>query len=91
MLIQNNQDYNARSLAALFPHAYNISHVKDMEVSDGKTYRVDMDRLFDVAKKAGYRGYFSMESESEGDPYRSTKLLIAESLRNLSGRQANRS
>jgi len=84
MLIHNDQDYNARSLAALFPHAYNISHVKDVEFSDGKPYRVDMDRIFAIAKKARYRGYFSMESESDQDPYDSTKLLIAAAVKNLS-------
>ena len=84
MLIQNDQDYNAKSLAALYPHAYNISHVKDVEFSDGKAYRVDVDRIFAIAKKAHYRGYFSMESESEGNPYESTKALIAAAVRNLS-------
>jgi sugar phosphate isomerase/epimerase len=84
MLIHNDQDYNARSLAALFPHAYNISHVKDVEFSDGKPYRVDVDRIFTIAKKAHYRGYFSMETESDGDPYESTKLLIGAAVRNLS-------
>ncbi len=85
MLIHEDQDYNARSLAALFPLAYNISHVKDVEFSDGKAYRVDVDRIFAIAKKANYLGYFSMESESEGDPYESTKQLIAASVRNLAG------
>ncbi len=86
MLIHDDQDYNARSLAALYPLAYNISHVKDVESSDGKAYRVDMDRIFAIAKKAGYRGYFSMESEGEGDPYENTKQLIAASVRNLGGK-----
>jgi len=84
MLIHNDQDYNARSLAALFAHAYNISHVKDVEFSGGKPYPVDVDRIFEIARKAGYRGYFSMESESDGDPYESTKSLLAAALRNLS-------
>ena len=84
MLIHDDQDYNARSLAALFPHAYNISHVKDVEYSEGKPYRVDMDRIFAIAKKANYRGYFSMESESQGDPFESTKALVAAVTRNLS-------
>lgn len=84
MLIHDDQDYNARGLTALFTHASNISHVKDVEYSEGKAYRVDMDRIFAIAKKAHYSGYFSMESEGEGDPYANTKDLIAASLRNLS-------
>jgi sugar phosphate isomerase/epimerase len=83
MLIHNDQDYNARSLATLFPYASNISHVKDVEFSDGKPLRVDVDRIFAIAKKAHYKGYFSMESESDQDPYESTKLLIAAAARNL--------
>jgi sugar phosphate isomerase/epimerase len=83
MIIHNDQDYNARSLAALFPHAYNISHVKDVEFSEGKPLRVDVDRIFAIAKKAHYRGYFSMESESDQDPYESTRLLINAAVRNL--------
>jgi sugar phosphate isomerase/epimerase len=67
----------------LFQHADNISHVKDVEFSDGKAYRVDMDRIFAIAKKAHYRGYFSMESEGQGDPYENTKMLIAAAVRNL--------
>ncbi len=85
MLIHDDQDYNARALGELFPLAYNISHVKDVEFSDGKAYRVDVERVFAIAKKAGYKGYFSMESESDGDPYESTKQLIAEAERNLRG------
>ena len=84
MLIHNDQDYNARSLATLYPHAFNISHVKDVEFDKKMEYRVDVDRLFGVAKKAHYRGYFSMESEGQGDPYENTKSLIAASIRNLS-------
>ena len=83
MLIHNDQDYNAGALAVLFQHADNISHVKDVEFSDGKAYRVDMDRIFAIAKKAHYRGYFSMESEGQGDPYENTKMLIAAAVRNL--------
>jgi sugar phosphate isomerase/epimerase len=83
MLIKNDQQYNDRALQALFPHAYNISHVKDMEVDEGKVYRVDVDRIFAIAKKAGYRGYFSMEWEGSGDPYDGTRRLLQQSLKNL--------
>ncbi|MGI9074641.1 MAG: sugar phosphate isomerase/epimerase family protein [Bryobacteraceae bacterium] len=83
MLIKNDQQYNDRALQALFPHAFNISHVKDMEVDEGKVYRVDVDRIFAIAKKAGYRGYFSMEWEGSGDPYNGTRRLLEQSLKNL--------
>ena len=84
MLIHNDQTYNDRAMDMLFPLAFNISHVKDLEQDEGKTYRVDVNRIFAIAKKHGYAGYFSMEWEGTGDPYEGTKKLIAESLRNLS-------
>ena len=37
-----------------------------------------------IAKKAGYRGYFSMEWEGEGEPYEGTQKLIDASLKYLS-------
>ena len=84
MLIKNDQQYNERALQALFAHAFNISHVKDMETDEGKTVRVDVDRIFAIAKKSGYRGYFSMEWEGAGDPYDGTRRLLDQSARDLS-------
>jgi sugar phosphate isomerase/epimerase len=82
MLIGPEQ-YNYDAMRAMFAHAYNISHVKDSEVDRGKVYRVDVDRTFAIAKAGGYRGYFSMEWEGEGNPYDGTAKLIEMSLRNL--------
>jgi sugar phosphate isomerase/epimerase len=79
-----DEEYTYRALTAMFAHAYNISHVKDEESDEGKTYRVDVARVFAIAKKAGYRGYFSMEWEGQGDPYEGTKRLLEQSLKNLS-------
>jgi len=79
-----DEEYTYRALAAMFAHAFNISHVKDEERDEGKVYRVDVARVFGIAKKAGYRGYFSMEWEGEGDPYEGTKRLLEQSLKNLS-------
>lgn len=80
-----DEAYNDKALAALFPHAYNISHVKDMETDEkGKVLRVDVDKIFAIAKRAGYRGYFSMEWEGVGDPYDGTRHLIEQSVTALS-------
>jgi sugar phosphate isomerase/epimerase len=84
MLIQNDSAYNNAALEKMFPLAFNISHVKDMEHDGNTTYRVNMDEIFAIAKKAGYRGYFSMEWEGVGEPYEGTQKLIEASLRNLS-------
>lgn len=84
MLIHDDPEYDYRAMAMLFPLAFNISHVKDEESDGGRVFRVDVDRIFSIAKKAGYRGFFSMEWEGTGDPYEGTKRLLDASLRNLS-------
>lgn len=85
MAIHDDQSYNEGAMRMLFPLAYNISHVKDSEGGEGgKMFHVTVDRIFAIAKQAGYRGYFSMEWEGAGDdPYAGTYALIEASLRNL--------
>ena len=78
-----DEEFNYRAVAAMFRRAYSISHVKDCEVDEGKVFRVSMAKTFGIAKAAGYRGYFSMEFEGEGEPYEGTRKLIAESLKYL--------
>lgn len=79
-----DEAYNYRAVAAMFAYAYNISHVKDREIgTGGEVLRVSLERTFAIAKKAGYRGFFSMEFDSPGDPYAATKRLIAASLKYL--------
>ena len=68
-MMRGDEDFNYRAVEAMFHHAYNISHVKDSEVDNGKVFRVSMAKTFAIAKAAGYRGYFSMEWEGEGGPY----------------------
>ena len=82
-MLTGNEKYNYDSVAAMFRHAYNISHVKDSEVDNGKVFRVDVGKTFAIAKQAGYRGYFSMEWEGEGGPYEGTQKLIDASLKYL--------
>jgi len=84
MMIKDSLEYNNKGLAAMFPHAYNISHVKDEEVDGTKVYRVDVQKIFAIAKQANYHGYFSMEFEGAGDPYEGTKKLLAQSIKYLS-------
>jgi sugar phosphate isomerase/epimerase len=82
-MLNGNEKYNYDSVAAMFAHAYNISHVKDSEVDNGKVFRVDVGKTFVIAKQAGYRGYFSMEWEGEGGPYEGTQKLIDASMKYL--------
>jgi len=82
-MMKGDEDFNYRAMKAMFHRAYNISHVKDSEVDNGKVFRVSMAKTFGIAKAAGYRGYFSMEWEGEGGPYEGTRKLLDESLKDL--------
>ncbi|HKW32458.1 MAG TPA: sugar phosphate isomerase/epimerase family protein [Candidatus Acidoferrum sp.] len=80
------EGYAYNGIDAMFGKAYNISHVKETEVGDGKDKiaHADLPRTFGIAKRHQYKGYFSMEWDSPGDPYAGTADLIAKTLKNLS-------
>jgi sugar phosphate isomerase/epimerase len=77
MLLERGEDYNYRAVAAMFQHAYGICHVKDSEQDGKKMFHVDLSRTLEIATAAGYRGYFSMEYDAEGDPFAPTEKLVA--------------
>jgi sugar phosphate isomerase/epimerase len=84
-MMSGNEKFNYDAVTAMFRHAYNICHVKDSEVGDdGKVFRVDLKKTFDILKASNYRGYLSMEWEGQGSSYDGTRHLIAASLENLS-------
>jgi sugar phosphate isomerase/epimerase len=77
------QAYDA--IEAMFSQAYNICHVKAMEVNNnGEKFSVDMKRTFAILKQRNYKGFCSMEFDSPGDPYAGTADLIKQTLQNLS-------
>ena len=79
-----NADFNYHAVTAMFKHAYNISHVKEGEDGpNGKFVPVDVGKTFAIAKAAGYRGFFSMEMDRQGDPYAGTQNLIDMTLKYL--------
>jgi sugar phosphate isomerase/epimerase len=83
-MMTHDQEFNDRAMEALFKHAYNIAHMKDSEGDDaGKFHTVDVAKCFEIAKAQGYRGYFSMEWEGNGEPYAGTQRLIDLSLKYL--------
>jgi len=84
-LIGHDQDYNARGVKAMLGHAYNMCHVKDtVEADNGERVKVDLARMFGLARQSGYRGYYSMEFDTTaGDPVTGTKRLVEESLQYL--------
>jgi sugar phosphate isomerase/epimerase len=85
-LIGHDAEFNSKAVGAMLAHAFSMCHVKDtVQGDDGKRSQVDLANAFELAKKSGYRGYFSMEYETEpGDPIAGTKQLISETLHYLS-------
>lgn len=76
--------YNQRAVTQMFEHAFNMSHVKDeLRTRDGAVYKIDLPKLFAIARAKHYRGYFSMEWDTAAglDPYRGTERLIKETLK----------
>ncbi len=83
-MASGNEQFNYDAVKTMFQHAYNICHVKDSEVGeDGKVFRVDLKRTFDILNASHYKGYCSMEWEGPENPYEGTKRLIAASLEYL--------
>jgi sugar phosphate isomerase/epimerase len=83
-MLKGDEKFNYDAVTAMFQHAYNISHVKDSEVDEGKVYRVDVGKTFAIAKAAGYKGFFSMEWEGQAGPYEGTQQLLDASIKYLS-------
>jgi sugar phosphate isomerase/epimerase len=84
-LVTGREDHAYQGVQAMFAYAYNISHVKALETNEqGKEFRVDMAKTFNMMRSADYRGYCSMEFDSPGDPYKGTSELIETTLKYLS-------
>ena len=79
-LMGGDERFNAQNVKDMFAHAWNIAHVKDAESVDGKRKTASLAELFGIAKASGYRGYYSMESDSDVDPFVDTRHLIEQSL-----------
>lgn len=86
-LSHHNEAYNERGLNAMFTHAFNMAHVKNIITRKrGEVYKVNVPKGFSIAAAHGYRGYFSMEYDTgSGDPFEGTDQLIAQSIDCLSG------
>jgi sugar phosphate isomerase/epimerase len=81
-LLGHDAEFNRRAVAAMLSHAFNMCHVKDtVKDAEGQVHEVDLKTMFQLAKQAGYPGYFSMEFDTaSGDPFPCTEHLIAETL-----------
>ena len=84
-LAGGDADYNQRGVVSMLKHAYGVCHVKDVVVSEsGKTYNVDLRRMFDLARASGFKGYYMMEWDGgPGGPYEGTERLVKETLKYL--------
>jgi len=85
-MLAGDEKFQYEAVAAMAKRAWNVSHVKDSELGDGgKMFRIDLARTFGILKRAGFRGYYSMEWEGEGDPFEGTRELVASTLKLLGG------
>jgi sugar phosphate isomerase/epimerase len=84
-VVKYGEEGNEKAVAAMLKHAFNMCHVKGMLTSEtGKTYHVDLKRMFEIARQSSYRGYYSMEFDTNGgDPFTGTTKLIDETLHYL--------
>jgi sugar phosphate isomerase/epimerase len=84
-LVAKPAPYAYNGLQQMFSQAYNICHVKALEVNEkGQEFDVDMAKSFGILANAHYKGYCSMEFDSPGDPYKGTAQLIETTLHYLS-------
>lgn len=79
-LMGGDESFNAHAVESMFAHAWSMAHVKDAEVIEGKRKTVALPPLFGFARSAGYRGFYSMESDSDVDPVSDTRHLIERTL-----------
>ena len=79
-LMGGDEGFNTEAVRNMFRYAANIVHVKDAEVISGSRRSVQLADLFAIARAAEYKGYYSIESDSNTDPIVDTKHLIEQSL-----------
>lgn len=84
-LIGHDEDYNQRAVKAMLARAWNMCHVKDLvEGENGEMKKVDLKKMFRLARQSAYVGYYSMEFDTDaGDPIAGTRKLVQESLEYL--------
>jgi sugar phosphate isomerase/epimerase len=85
-LLGHDAEFNRKAVTAMLAHVFNMCHVKDtVQDKDGQVRVVDLAAMFQLAKRAGYPGYFSMEYDiAAGDPFPGTEQLITKTLNYLS-------
>ncbi len=79
-LMGGDEHFNAQAVGLMFARAWNIAHVKDAEIIRNRRETVSLAELFGIAKRSGYRGFYSMESDSGVDPIGDTQHLIEQTV-----------
>ena len=73
-----------RGLKMLFPYAQVVCHTKGLEFdADGAETRYDFPKAMEISKKAGFRGFYSIEFDGPGDPYAGIQKTLDELLKYL--------
>ena len=67
---------NESDMRRLFPLAYNIAHAKDWETIDGERKELALQPVINIAQHAGYRGWYSLESDARTDVAADTDRLM---------------
>ena len=71
-------------LAMLFPYAQNVCHAKSLEFSaDGAETTYDFPAAVETARKAAFRGIYSIQFDGSGDPYVGIQKTLDELVRYL--------
>jgi sugar phosphate isomerase/epimerase len=71
-------------LKMLFPYAATVCHAKGLEFdADGTEKTYDFQKAMEIAKRAGFRGVYSIEFDGPGDPYTGIQKTLDELLSNL--------
>jgi hypothetical protein len=73
-----------KGLEVLFPFAPTVCHAKGLEFdADGAETGYDFPKVMEIAKKAGFRGVYSIEFDGPGDPYAGIQKTLDELLKYL--------
>jgi sugar phosphate isomerase/epimerase len=73
-----------KGLKLLFPYASTVCHAKGLEFdANGTETAYDFPRAMEIARKAAYRGVYSIEFEGPGDPYAGIQKTLDELLKYL--------
>jgi sugar phosphate isomerase/epimerase len=73
-----------KGLKMLFPYAQTVCHAKGREFdADGGEKGYDFPQAMEIAKKAGFRGVYSIEFDGPGDPYAGIQKTLDELLKYL--------